>query len=63
MANRLWVFLGVIPTLAQGNVLINDSYPPCEGHFGGKKKVQVAHTRLPSVGFRSWSRFLAVSHR
>jgi len=24
-------------------------------------KVKVAHTRLPSVGFRSWSRFLAVS--
>jgi len=23
-------------------------------------KVKVAHTRLPSVGFRSWSRFLAV---
>ena len=26
-----------------------------------KKKVKVAHTRLPSVGFQSWSRFLAVS--
>jgi len=25
------------------------------------RKVKVAHTRLPSVGFRSWSRFLAVS--
>ena len=25
------------------------------------KKVKVAHTRLPSVGFRSWSRLLAVS--
>jgi len=25
------------------------------------KKVKVAHTRLPSVGFRSWSQFLAVS--
>jgi len=25
------------------------------------KKVKVAHTRLPSVGFRIWSRFLAVS--
>jgi len=25
------------------------------------QKVKVAHTRLPSVGFRSWSRFLAVS--
>ena len=25
------------------------------------KKVKVAHTRLSSVGFRSWSRFLAVS--
>jgi len=25
------------------------------------KKVQVARTRLPSVGFRRWSRFLAVS--
>ena len=24
-------------------------------------KVKVVHTRLPSVGFRSWSRFLAVS--
>ena len=24
-------------------------------------KVKVAHTQLPSVGFRSWSRFLAVS--
>ena len=26
-----------------------------------KVKVNVAHTRLPSVWFRSWSRFLAVS--
>jgi len=25
------------------------------------KKVKVPHTQLPSVGFRSWSRFLAVS--
>ena len=25
------------------------------------KKVKVAYTRLPSVGFQSWSRFLAVS--
>ena len=25
------------------------------------KKGKVAHTRLPNVGFRSWSRFLAVS--
>ena len=25
------------------------------------KKLTVAYTRLPSVGFRSWSRFLAVS--
>jgi len=25
------------------------------------KKVKVAHTWLPSVGFRNWSRFLAVS--
>ena len=25
------------------------------------KKVKVAHTRLPSVGLRSWSRFLPVS--
>ena len=29
--------------------------------MGSHKKVKVAHTRLPSVGFRSWSRFLAVS--
>jgi len=27
------------------------------------KKVKVAHTRLPSVGFWSWSRFLAVSQQ
>ena len=27
----------------------------------GPLKVKVAHTRLSSVGFRSWSRFLAVS--
>jgi len=27
----------------------------------GLKKVKVAHTQLPSVGFRSWSRFLVVS--
>ena len=26
-----------------------------------RKKVKVAHTRLPSVGFRSWSRFSTVS--
>jgi len=26
-----------------------------------KKKVKVAHTRLPSVAFRSWSQILAVS--
>ena len=26
-----------------------------------QRKVKAAHTRLPSVGFRSWSRFLAVS--
>ena len=26
-----------------------------------RKKVNIAHTRLPSVGFQSWSRFLAVS--
>ena len=25
------------------------------------KKVKLAHTRLPGVGFQSWSRFLAVS--
>jgi len=30
-------------------------------HKRSSKKVKVAHTRLPSVGFRSWSRFLAVS--
>ena len=33
-------------------------------HHGGLRrviKVKVAHTRLPSVGFRSWSRLLAVS--
>ena len=30
-------------------------------YFSLSKKVNVAHTRLPSVGFRSWFRFLAVS--
>ena len=30
-------------------------------YFWAYKKVKVAHSRLPSVGFRSWSRFLAVS--
>ena len=30
-------------------------------HNGKYKKVNVAHTRLPSVQFRGWSRFLAVS--
>ena len=30
-------------------------------HAGLYKKIKVAHTRLPSAGFRSWSRFLAVS--
>ena len=29
--------------------------------YSACKKVKVAHTRLPSVGFWSWSRFLAVS--
>ena len=29
--------------------------------LGRTSKVKVAHTRLPSVGFWSWSRFLAVS--
>jgi len=33
----------------------------CPRLYVGCKKVKVAHTRLPSVGFRSWSRFLAVS--
>ena len=32
-----------------------------EPHKLCKVKVKVAHTRLPSVGFWSWSRFLAVS--
>ena len=45
---------------------LNDRPPPvyltgvvhsCYKH----KKVQLAHTRLPRVGFRSWSRLLAVS--
>jgi len=30
-------------------------------HTGVPRKVKVAHTRLSSVGFRSWCRFLAVS--
>ena len=31
--------------------------------FQRVKKVKLAHTRLPSVGFRSWSRFLAAYRR
>jgi len=30
-------------------------------HHWSVKKVKVGHTRLPSIGFRRWSRFLAVS--
>ena len=30
-------------------------------HVNDTKKVKVAHTRLPSIKFRSWSRFFAVS--
>jgi len=46
-------------------------YPSLVAHFHSlltvsistfaSKKVKVGHTRLPSVGFRSWSRLLAVS--
>jgi len=32
-----------------------------QGITAQSKNVKVAHTRLPSVGFRSWSRILAVS--
>ena len=35
--------------------------PPILWAIGSTKNVKVAHTRLPSVGFRRWSRFLAVS--
>ena len=31
------------------------------GYITPLKKVKVAHSRLPSVGFQSWSRFSAVS--
>ena len=37
---------------------------PCTRNSVGRQvacKGSIAHTRLPSVGFRSWSRFLAVS--
>jgi len=40
-------------------VLKDVSQNNCEITLSAIKKV--AHTRLPSVGFRSWSRFLAVS--
>ena len=33
----------------------------CKCNIHHTKKVKVAHTRLPSLGFRSWSKFLAVS--
>ena len=35
--------------------------PPHLEYVATLKKAKVAHTRLPSVGFRSWSRFLAVN--
>ena len=42
------------PTLIRSNILV-------VSNFVRLKKVKVAHTRLPSVRFRSWSRFLTVS--
>jgi len=35
--------------------------PPHTNVFDALKSKKVAHTRLPNVGFRSWSRLLAVS--
>ena len=49
------------------SLIWNDSVPiqSAQCWFPGlaifNKGVKVAHTRLPRVGFRSWSRFLAVS--
>ena len=36
--------------------MVQVNYKVCK-----RLKVKLAHTRLPNVGFRSWSRFLAVS--
>jgi len=68
----LWLCVSV--RLSQASVPWKlQNLSPCkqrrtEGHSLGSlrvtytyKKVKVAHTRLSSVGFRSWSRFLAVS--
>ena len=42
--------------------LIDESYENGWGHLKKMgKKVKIAHTRLPSMGFRSWFLFLAVS--
>jgi len=46
----------------QSEWLFRLSWQPTLGIvYSTNKKVKVAHTRLPSVEFRSWSRFLAVS--
>jgi len=44
----------------QRHVSMSDS---CRYNRVDKKVKKVAHTRLPSIGFWSWSRFLAVSLR
>ena len=46
--------------LRSGRVGSRFSVSETRGSVLEGKKVKVAHTRLPSVGFRSWSRFLTV---
>ena len=38
-----------------------ESWQPLQVYLKWRKNVKVAHTRLLSIGFWSWSRFLAVS--
>ena len=44
-------------------VLYGFAYPVTQAHDNNWNVIgiKVAHTRLPRIGFRSWSRFLAVS--
>jgi len=61
---------GTSPTVVGGNekqrteAVITTAFihqQVAEKHWNKNINTKVAHTRLPSAGFRSWSRFLAVS--
>ena len=50
-----------IPFLEISAYMIGSAQQESIWQINSEKKVKLAHTRLQSVGFRSWSRFLAVS--